>query len=321
METVTVVVDSRPLVGKAAKSIKLPPARIENDQKSGKNKYHGVGYRVDRGEVDNFGNVKLPIVYGTDVDLTATVYSNYDSTVYVEIPIHVQALKVQIIPRTIPELRSEQKVPLLNYITVKDDVEKKGLSFLCTQAEITDNGVLTAPQAFGAPIEIEVTVISKADNTVTEVFTVTINPVKIEVGFEPPIIHAGGKKVNFQITTLNDPRGNKDFSLKLSPNVGEISALGVYTPPKFISQPETVKLTATAKYDESIEKTIQFELRPPLCSCGEEVNEDGICPVCNIEISTGTGSSINECPECHAQLVNGICKECGFPSPCDQKIV
>lgn len=319
-DQVDVIIDSRPLSGKAGKTIRLSPARVVNDQKVGK-KYLGVGYRVSGGgEVDNFGNVRLPIKYGTDTDITAIVYANYDPNTFVEIPIHVEALHIQIVVAVIPELRSEQQIPLLNYITVKDDVEKKGITLVCNEVEIDSNGVLKTPKVTGERLELEVVATSKADTSVSEVFTVPINPVEIAVGNRPTVIRADGKKTNFEITTRNDPRGNKNFSVQLDPEIGEMSKSGIFTSPKLTDKPERVKLAVVSSYDDTKEETIEFELRPPLCpSCGEEVNENGICPVCGDD--TFANKAFDSCPECHKPLRNGKCKSCGFPNPCGRIIV
>ncbi|MFN7925699.1 MAG: malectin domain-containing carbohydrate-binding protein [Bryobacteraceae bacterium] len=122
---------------------------------------------------------------------------------------------------------------------------------------ITTSGLFTAPASIASQQTVTVTATSTADPTKSASATVTLTPPAISVTVSPASALLGqGQAQQFG--------ANVAVTWSLSPNLGAITAGGLYTAPATIASQQTVTVTATSTADPTKSASATVTLTPPL---------------------------------------------------------
>lgn len=121
-------------------------------------------------------------------------------------------------------------------------------------------GLYTAPATITAPQTVTITASSAADTSKSASATITLQPVVV-VSLAPGNMSVSAAQTQ-QFTATVTGTTNTAVNWSLSPNVGTVSATGLYTAPASLSAPQTVTITATSAADTSKVATALILLQP-----------------------------------------------------------
>jgi uncharacterized protein (TIGR03437 family) len=113
-----------------------------------------------------------------------------------------------------------------------------------------------APQVVTLHQSITITATSSADNTQSASVTIQINPTGITVSPSSATLSPGGSQA-FTATG-----GGSGYIWSVNPQVGSISANGVYTAPSSVSSTQNLTVTATSDADSTIFGTAKITVSP-----------------------------------------------------------
>ncbi|MFC1612993.1 hypothetical protein ACFL23_01545 [Patescibacteria group bacterium] len=297
---VEVIVDTANLLVKAGQRIKLPRVTVKNDVKVGK-KFLGYSWWSDQGEIKGPVYSELfyaPIIYGSGEEVvTLKAYSNYNPVEFKVIIVHVEKVQISlVVPPTSVVLKSRQKISISDLFKVENDSKNLGV-IIVTPEGILDGDKFEAPEAKGGDLQFDIKGIAKADPTVEAFVHVVVKCVEIVWRNESSFnnIHAGQHQetgIVLQIETLYDPEGRKNYSCELKKGPGKLDTIGVYTPPKFLTETKEVQILIVSDFDRAIKKLFVFQVKP----------------------TEGVITQDFKCPDCKQPLVAGtFCKKCGYP--------
>jgi hypothetical protein len=129
---------------------------------------------------------------------------------------------------------------------------------------LSASGLYTAPSSIASQQSIQVTATSAADATKSAASTITLQPaaavVSISVTPGTASLPAGGTQ---QFTATVSGTSNTAVTWSMSPNIGTLSASGLYTAPSSISSQQPVQVKATSAADTTKSATAMVTLQPP----------------------------------------------------------
>ena len=136
---------------------------------------------------------------------------------------------------------------------------------------ITAGGLYTAPGSISSQQFVTVTAASVADPTKIATATVTLTPT-IAISVSPPSTTLGAGQSQ-QFGALVTGTSNTAVNWSITPNVGSITAGGLYTAPAAISGQQIVTVTATSVVDPTKTAIATVTLSPTI---GVSVNPPGV---------------------------------------------
>ncbi|MBZ5675069.1 MAG: immunoglobulin domain-containing protein [Acidobacteriia bacterium] len=113
---------------------------------------------------------------------------------------------------------------------------------------ISSTGLYTAPASIASAQSVTVTATSVADNTKSASATVTLTPVAVTIA-PNSVALSGGQTQQFTPTVTGT--GTTSVNWTINPNVGSVSAAGLYTAPATVTSGQTVTVTATSTVDNT----------------------------------------------------------------------
>jgi hypothetical protein len=124
-------------------------------------------------------------------------------------------------------------------------------------------GVYTAPASVPSSQVVTVTATSVADPTKSASAAITLSPpVSVSVAPTSGGMLYQGQTEGFTATVLNTP--NLAVNWTINPNVGSVSAAGVYTAPASVTSSQVVTVTATSVADPTKSASASITLSPPV---------------------------------------------------------
>ncbi|MGO8758759.1 MAG: DUF2341 domain-containing protein, partial [Terracidiphilus sp.] len=140
-----------------------------------------------------------------------------------------------------------------------------------TAGNITQSGIYTAPATISTTQTVVLTVTSQSDSTKTATATITLlPPVAVTVTPASASISNGGQQQQFSANVAN--AANTAVTWSISPaGAGMVDQTGLYTAPASLSTPQTVTITATSQFDQSVSASATVTLSPaslppPICT-------------------------------------------------------
>jgi len=124
---------------------------------------------------------------------------------------------------------------------------------------ISAAGLYTAPAVIPTQQTVTITATSNVDNTKFANVTVTLLP--LQVALAPPGVTLTGTQTQQYTATVTNSAGTS-VAWTINPNVGSISATGLYTAPAVILTQQTVTITATSNVDNTKSASVQVTLLP-----------------------------------------------------------
>lgn len=235
----------------------------------------GVICSSTAGEIVNRVFFKAPVVdFPEDITITATSRANpaisKSFTVSIILKTKISKPSKVIVPSTPLEIASGGEIAL--------PVSGEDIIFITTMGRVDERGVFYAPSVDRDTAKT-IIVFSKKSSDKYEV-TVIVKAIQILITNSPSIIYAGGKAVDFEVSSNYDLTGPYNFHCYLISGEGEVTEKGVYTPPNYLTKGDEVVIEVQSLSNRNIKRRISFMLRPPLCEgCGMEVNpKTGYCP-------------------------------------------
>ena len=125
---------------------------------------------------------------------------------------------------------------------------------------ISTSGLYTAPAALNGAQTITVTATSAADSTKTATASITLTPV-VSVTMTPSSASLAASGTQ-QFTPTVTGSANTSVAWSITPQVGTISASGMYTAPTTLNSAQTVTVTATSAADSTKTVTASITLTP-----------------------------------------------------------
>ena len=108
------------------------------------------------------------------------------------------------------------------------------------------------------------TATSAADSTKTATATITLNPPTVTVSVAPASVSLTSLASSQQFSATVAGSSNTAVTWSVSPQVGSISAAGVYTLPATVTTQQTVTIAATSAADSTTQAAAAVTLFPPL---------------------------------------------------------
>lgn len=124
---------------------------------------------------------------------------------------------------------------------------------------ISATGLYTAPAVIATQQTVTITATSVTDSTKFASVTVTLLP--LQVALTPPGITLSATQTQQYTATVTDS-ADTSVTWTLNPNVGSISATGLYTAPGLIAAQQTVTITAKSTVDVTKSASVQVTLIP-----------------------------------------------------------
>lgn len=133
---------------------------------------------------------------------------------------------------------------------------------------ISASGLYTAPSSISSSQTITVRATSAADTSKVATASVTLNPSApvVNISLSPSTVSLlQGQSQQFSASVTGS--SNTSVNWSLSPQVGTLSASGLYTAPATVSSPQTVVVTATSAADSSKSASASISLAGPPSGC------------------------------------------------------
>ena len=146
---------------------------------------------------------------------------------------------------------------------------------------ISSTGLYTAPSTITTQQSVQLLVVSTADPTKSVQAVITLVPA-ISIAVKPDtVILTGGQSQQFTAQVTNAPNS---VTWSISPNIGAISAAGLYTAPLVVDVPDTVMVKAVSTIDPSRSgtATITLAANVPLISALGIVNAASFASVSGV---------------------------------------
>ena len=126
---------------------------------------------------------------------------------------------------------------------------------------LSASGLYTSPASLPGPENVAVTATSLANPTVSASATAVINPSSVAVAINPTATILGpSQTVSFAATVSG--ASNTAVTWSMTPDMGALSASGLYTAPASITATQVVNVTATSVADSNKSATAAITLQP-----------------------------------------------------------
>ena len=130
---------------------------------------------------------------------------------------------------------------------------------------ISPTGLYTAPGVIPAQQTVTITATSVVDPTRSASVTVTLIP--LQISLTPPGISRYATQTQQYTATITNS-ADTSVTWTINPNVGSISAAGLYTAPSLVSAQQSITITATSVVDNTKSASVQVTLVPVSISSG-----------------------------------------------------
>jgi hypothetical protein len=230
-------------------------ARVDNDYRN-----LGVTWTTTAGTVSASGLFVAPSPGATSQNVTITARSVSDNTVTASTVISIPAISLLVSTPV-----SNLTAGLSTKVAARVDSDTRNLGVTWSVAPIgigtiDAQGLFTSAASYTGTGSATITATSVADPSKSGTTTISITPIGgISATVAATEIFASQKT---QIATLVTGDPSNSVSYAISPNVGTISASGLYTAPASVTTDTIVTVTATATKRTGLTTTVQFTLKP-----------------------------------------------------------